>query len=48
MSDSLKTIAAGASGMAVWWVEFVPDLLQYITAILVIIHLLIKIKKDMK
>ena len=48
MSDSIKTVLAGTGGIGVWWMDFVPDILKYITALLVIFHLLIKIKKDMK
>ena len=48
MNDSIKTMLAGTGGIGVWWLEVLPDLLKYITALLVIIHLLIKIKKDMK
>ena len=48
MSDSIKTVLAGTGGIGVWWVDFMPDILKYITALLVIFHLLINIKKDMK
>ena len=48
MSDSLKTILAGTGGIGIWWMEFLPDILKYTTAVLVIIHLIIKIKKEMK
>ena len=48
MSDSIKTVLAGTGGIGIWWVEFLPDILKYITALLVIFHLLIKIKKEMK
>ena len=46
MNDSLKTVLAGTGGISIWWMEFMPDILKYITAILVIIHLIIKIRKD--
>tara|TARA_Y100000310_G_C20559874_1_gene752522 strand:- start:946 stop:1092 length:147 start_codon:yes stop_codon:yes gene_type:complete len=48
MNDSFKTILAGTGGIGVWWIEMMPDLLKYITALLVILHLLIKIKKELK
>jgi len=48
MSDSIKTVLAGTGGIGVWWMNFMPDILKYATAILVIIHLVIKIKKEMK
>ena len=48
MNDSIKTILAGTGGIGIWWLEFLPDILKYVTAVLVIIHLVIKIKKDMK
>ena len=48
MSDSIKTVLAGTGGIGIWWLEFLPDILKYITALLVIFHLLIKIKKEMK
>ena len=32
--DTLKTLAHGTVGIGVWWLEFIPDFLQYITAIL--------------
>jgi len=48
MSDSMKTILAGTGGIGVWWMDFLPEALKYITAVLVILHLLIKIRKDIK
>jgi len=48
MSDSIKTVLAGTGGIGVWWMDFMPDVLKYMTAILVIIHLLIKIRNDIK
>jgi|TARA_Y100000310_G_C20186494_1_gene580526 hypothetical protein len=47
-SDTLKTLVQGTLGIGVWWIEFMPDFLKYVTAILVIIHLLIKIRNDIK
>ena len=46
--DTLKTLVHGTVGIGVWWLEFIPDFLQYITAILVIIRLIVNIKKEMK
>ena len=46
--DSVKTLVEGTVGIGVWWLEFVPDVLKYVTAILVIIHLIIKIRKELK
>ena len=46
--DTLKTLAHGTVGIGVWWLEFIPDFLQYITAILVIVRLIVNIKKEMK
>jgi hypothetical protein len=48
MNDSIKTVLAGTGGIGVWWMDFMPDILKYITALLVIFHLLIKIRKDIK
>ena len=47
-SDTLKTLVQGTVGIGVWWIEFMPDFLKYVTAILVIIRLIINIKKDLK
>ena len=48
MLDSLRTVSAGASGMVVTWMEWLPILVRVLVGLATFIYICVKIYKLMK
>tara|TARA_R100001509_G_scaffold130737_1_gene84113 strand:- start:3551 stop:3697 length:147 start_codon:yes stop_codon:yes gene_type:complete len=48
MLDSLRTVTAGASGMVVTWMEWLPVLVRALVGLATFVYICVKIYKLMK
>ena len=48
MIDSLRTVTAGASGMGVTWMEWLPIVVRVLVGLATFIYICVKIYKLMK
>ena len=48
MLDSLRTVTAGASGMVVTWMEWLPVLVRVLVWLATFVYICVKIYKLMK
>lgn len=48
MKDSLVTIGQGGGAILISWLEFIPEAIRIAILIATFIHIVIKIKKDLK
>tara|TARA_B100000925_G_C21846423_1_gene403882 strand:- start:368 stop:517 length:150 start_codon:yes stop_codon:yes gene_type:complete len=48
MIESLKTTTAGASGMAITWIEWLPVVVRVLVGLATVLYILIKAYKEYK
>ena len=48
MKDSLITISQGGGAILISWLEFIPEIIRLGILIATFIHIVIKIRKDIK
>tara|TARA_Y100001938_G_scaffold145641_1_gene222743 strand:+ start:8849 stop:8998 length:150 start_codon:yes stop_codon:yes gene_type:complete len=48
MVDSLKTVTAGASGVTITWLEFLPMMVRVAVGIATFVYICVKIYKEIK
>ena len=48
MLDSLKTVTAGAGGVTITWLEFLPMMVRVAVGIATFVYICVKIYKEIK
>ncbi len=48
MVDSLKTVTAGAGGVTITWLEFLPMMVRVAVGVATFVYICVKIYKEIK